>query len=324
MVAPSYSPRWIGRSALGAMFGLGLWTLHAPAIAQITPDDTLGAEGSVLTEDILVRGGLADLIEGGAIRDTNLFHSFLEFNIDEGQRVYFANPAAIANIFSRVTGSDPSDILGTLGVDGPANLFFLNPNGIIFGPNSSLNVQGSFAAITAGAIQFGDRGFFSASNPEAPSELLTVNPSAFFFNQIPAGNIVNQSVGFGAGLQVPNGENLLLLGGNVTIDGGRLSAFGGRVNVGAVGGIGLVELDLEGGLSFPAILERANVTFTNGALVDVALDDRGDIVATGQNIILSERSILAAGIRLGLGDNNSQAGDIILDALDIVRITNES
>ncbi|MGB5974487.1 MAG: filamentous hemagglutinin N-terminal domain-containing protein, partial [Nodosilinea sp.] len=122
-----------------------------PARAQITPDATLGNEPSTVTPGAIVQGDVAELIEGGAIRDGNLFHSFLEFNIDEGQRVYFANPAGIESILSRITGNDPSKIFGTLGVDGSADLFLINPNGIIFGETGSLDIVGSFAATTANA-----------------------------------------------------------------------------------------------------------------------------------------------------------------------------
>ncbi len=144
------------------------------ANAQIIPDDTLGAESSSVTPDGSVKGLPAELIKGGAERGSNLFHSFLEFNISEGRGAYFANPAAIENIFSRVTGSNASRLLGTLGVLGDANLFFLNPNGIIFGPNASLDVRGSFFASTASTLKFPDGTEFSATNPEAPP-LLTVN-----------------------------------------------------------------------------------------------------------------------------------------------------
>ena len=102
-----------------------------PAIAQITPDNTLGAESSRLTPNVTIGGASADKIDGGATRGSNLFHSFSDFNVDNGQRVYFVNPNGIQNILTRVTGGNASSILGTLGVDGGANLFLLNPNGKI-------------------------------------------------------------------------------------------------------------------------------------------------------------------------------------------------
>ncbi|WP_346290129.1 filamentous hemagglutinin N-terminal domain-containing protein [Sphaerothrix gracilis] len=143
------------------------------AIAQITPDATLGSEASVVAPDADVRGGSADLIQGGAVRGVNLFHSFADFNVAELQRVYFANPAGIENILGRVTGSSASDILGTLGVDGSANLFLLNPNGIVFGPNAQLDITGSFLASTAAAFDFNGQ-LFSATDPAVPT-LLTVS-----------------------------------------------------------------------------------------------------------------------------------------------------
>ena len=148
--------------------------LYDSAIAQVIPDDTLGDESSVVNS----RDETSDLINGGAIRGQNLFHSFQEFNIGEGREANFANPAEIKNIFSRVTGNNPSTLLGKLGVLGDANLFFINPNGIFFGENASLDVKGSFVASTAGSINFSENNMFSARNPQVPAPLLTVDVPA--------------------------------------------------------------------------------------------------------------------------------------------------
>ena len=173
--------------------------------AQIVPDTTLGSENSRVT-------GISptiDQINGGATRGTNLFHSFQEFNVGEGRSAYFTNPAGIENILTRVTGANASNILGTLGVSGGnANLFLINPNGIIFGLNASLDVGGSFTATTANAIKLGDIGLFSASEP-VTSNLLTVRPSALFFNATAPGTIVNQSLAQSlSGLGTGNGGTL--------------------------------------------------------------------------------------------------------------------
>ncbi|MFM7382924.1 MAG: filamentous hemagglutinin N-terminal domain-containing protein, partial [Microcystaceae cyanobacterium] len=125
----------------------GIWPLSM-AQAQVIPDQTLGSENSVVTPDV-INGIASDRLDGGAIRGSNLFHSFQEFSVREGRGAYFANPAGIANIFSRVTGGNISQIMGILGVLGNANLYFLNPNGILFGPNAQLDVKGSFLATTA-------------------------------------------------------------------------------------------------------------------------------------------------------------------------------
>jgi filamentous hemagglutinin family protein len=119
------------------------------ALAQIIPDTTLGNQNSTVTPI----SPTIDQINGGATRGANLFHSFREFNVDDGRSALFTNPVGIQNILTRVTGTNPSNILGTLGVTGGnANLFLINPNGIIFGENASLNVGGSFVATTANAL----------------------------------------------------------------------------------------------------------------------------------------------------------------------------
>ena len=181
--------------------------------AQVIPDDTLGAESSVVTPDVLIREILSDRIDGGATRGANLFHSFLEFNIAEGRGVYFANPDGIENILSRVTGDNVSTILGRLGVLGEANLFLLNPNGILFGENASLDIEGSFVATTASGIELGEDGVFSATQPKS-SRLLSVSPGALFYNAVEA-----------AGGKITNRGNLTT-GRNLTLDGENLELQG--------------------------------------------------------------------------------------------------
>jgi filamentous hemagglutinin family protein len=170
-----------------AIVGTLLTAVGENVLAQIVPDNTLGAESSVVTPDV-INGIQGDRINGGATRGANLFHSFSDFNVGEGRGTYFANPIGIENILTRVTGGNSSNILGKLGVLGGANLFLLNPNGILFGANSSLDIQGSFLASTASSFTFPDGSEFRATNPQVPP-LLTIsvplglqygsNPGAF-------------------------------------------------------------------------------------------------------------------------------------------------
>ncbi|MBE9129120.1 MULTISPECIES: filamentous hemagglutinin N-terminal domain-containing protein [unclassified Coleofasciculus] len=184
-----------------------------PTLAQITPDTTLGIEESVVTPNVTIKGLPADLIEGGTQREANLFHSFSELNVQQQQRVYFANPIGIENIFSRITGNDVSDILGTLGVNGGANLYLLNPNGIIFGSNAKLDVAGSFTASTANSIVFGDGMEFSATNPQVPP-LLTINvtPGLQYGQFNKEGAIANTG-------NLATGQDLTLAAGNLNLQG---------------------------------------------------------------------------------------------------------
>ena len=181
--------------------------------AQLTPDTSLGSEASSLTENLVIRGLPGDRVDGGAQRGPNLFHSFWQFNVAAGRGVYFSNPAGVNNILTRVTGNNPSQILGRLGVLGNANLFLLNPNGIVFGPNASLDVAGSFVASTASALALGESGQFSATTPDS-STLLAVEPGALFLNALTAGSgtITNQG-------NLTAGQDLTLVANRLELQG---------------------------------------------------------------------------------------------------------
>ncbi|MBR8841054.1 MAG: filamentous hemagglutinin N-terminal domain-containing protein [Stigonema ocellatum SAG 48.90 = DSM 106950] len=206
-----------------------------------------------------------------------------------------------------------SNINGSIQTLGSANLFLINPNGIVFGPNASLNVGGSFVASSANAIQFGNQGFFSATNPDASAPLLTINPSALFFNQSTIAAISNSSVAPAGlapagtevtGLKVPDGQSLLLVGGDVNINGGSLRAYGGRVFLAGLAAPGTVGLNVGQNiltLSMTEDVQRANVSLSNGASVNVRALDGGSIAINAQNVSLTGGSILRAGIQSGLG-----------------------
>ena len=146
MIAKSWLCRWWQWHLGGcvAIVGTLSFGVSESVSAQIVPDNTLGTEGSTVTPNVNINGIQGDQIKGGAIRGANLFHSFAQFNIGEGRGAYFTPPIGILNILSRVTGANRSDISGRLGVLGNANLFLINPNGIVFGQNASLDLQGSF------------------------------------------------------------------------------------------------------------------------------------------------------------------------------------
>ncbi|MBG1245174.1 beta strand repeat-containing protein [Nostoc sp. NZL] len=309
------------------------FSLSSPVQAQITPDNTLGTEASQLDPNVLINDTLGDKINGGATRGGNLFHSFSEFNIEDGQRVYFANPTGVENILTRVTGGIASNIFGTLGVDGAANLFLINPNGILFGENAQLDVQGSFVGTTANGVQFGNQGNFSATNPQAPP-LLTINPSALLFNQLNQGGITNQSqapAGINpagqnvTGLRVADGQNLLLVGGNININGGAIGAYGGNIELAALAAPGTVGLNItnnnSANLVIPDDVERADVSLSNGAEINVRGADSGNIKINARNVNLTEQSKLRAGIDIGLGTPNSQGGDVVINATATTTLT---
>lgn len=302
-------------------------------LAQVVPDNTLGVENSVVTDT----GSGVDTIAGGATRGGNLFHSFQEFSVPTNGAAFFNNATNIQNILTRVTGSSVSNIDGLIQANGAANLFLLNPNGIVFGQNAQLNIGGSFVASTANAVRLGETGLFSASEP-ATSNLLAVNPSALFFNALAAQRqIVNQSQVFGlngetnvtggpVGLQVPAGQTLALVGGDVLLDDGNLTAKGGRIEIGSVGSVGEVKLNqLEGDLTldYNSINSFEEVRLENTAVVDVTAEGGGSITINAADIIL-DNSSLRAGILNNFGSEGAQAGDITFKATNTVTVANNS
>jgi filamentous hemagglutinin family protein len=279
-----------------SIWGIGIFGNFAIAfllsecvLAQnIALDGTLGERKTLTGPNYIIRQ------TDGKTVGSNLFHSFGKFALDRGEAATFQSSAKIDNIFSRVTGNSPSKIDGLIATTGTrANLFLMNPNGIIFGKNASLDIKGSFVATTANAIQFGDRGFFSATNPQSPA-LLTVKPSAFFFNQISPAAITNRAK---EGLEVSKGNNIILVGGDIDFDGGKLKAPEGRIELGGLSEPGIVTLANNFSLTFPAQVARSDISFSKKASVDVSGEGGGAIQIQGRQIRLTDESKITAETR---------------------------
>ncbi len=269
------------------------------SLAQITPDTSLGNESSTIKPNVNIKEATGDLIEGGAIRDSNLFHSFLEFNVKEGQRVFFKNPNGITNILTRITGGNISQIFGTLGVDGNANLFLMNPNGIIFGNNARLDINGSFLATTAEKINFADGTQFRSKDIQTQPLLTISAPIGLGLGETP-GSITNRSVatdsaGEPVGLQAQPGNTLALLGGDISIEGGILFAPEGQIELGSVASNEVVGLNFNTqgfNFNYQDIQNFKDINLSQGALVATITTSNigGDINLQGKRISLTEGS----------------------------------
>jgi len=244
--------------------------------AQITTDGTLGPAQNLSGPDYQIGPDLGQRLGG------NLFHSFKDFNLNSLESATFSGPNHIQNVISRVTGGNPSNIDGLFRSTIPgADVYFLNPYGIMFGPNAQLDVQGSFHASTADYLRLGDGGRFDARNPS--DSILTVAPiESFGFLDNPHGSIqvngrgvLNESGIPRALLQVPDGKSLSLIGGDIHFSQGmdeldledypddpspenvfawikrnqrysQLRASSGRLNLAAIKGTGEIRLIAEG------------------------------------------------------------------------------
>jgi filamentous hemagglutinin family protein len=270
--------------------------------AQITPDTTLGGDSSHIPPS--TASGSPIIVDRGLVRGPNLFHSFSDFNVNENQSVYFNNPQGIQNIIGRITGLSDSKILGKLGVLGDASLYLINSNGIIFGPKSSLDIKGSFVATTANSIQFGSQGFFDSSVPNTPADL-KIQPSALIFYRdnpayivngskvLPSSSPPNPLFGSLFGLSVPAGKSLILVGGDISLDGGGIYTLGGLIELGSVAGPETIRLNQAVGnisLSYPNDAVLGNISLTDGAVINVSDKRGGDVQITGKNIYINSGS----------------------------------
>lgn len=228
---PRVSAVFVGLSAV-MIVGRG------SALAQIIPDASLGIQSSQV--DGVVDGIPIQVIDGGATRGGNLFHSFETFSVPSQTAVLFNNSPDIDRIISRVTGSQGSLIDGIVTANGAADLFLINPNGILFGPNARLLLGGSFVASTAEGLVFENGYQFGTVDPGIPP-LLTVN--------VPIGLQMGSQPGdlgvLGSRLVLNTGETLALIGGDVDIASASILVESGHVELGSVAGEGRVGLEAD-------------------------------------------------------------------------------
>ncbi|MBF2066000.1 MAG: filamentous hemagglutinin N-terminal domain-containing protein [Calothrix sp. C42_A2020_038] len=270
--------------------------------AQIIPDATLPNNSSVQSINS------SKVISGGTQVGSNLFHSFEEFSIPNGQGAYFNHNLDIQNIIGRVTGSKVSNIDGVITANGTANLFFINPNGIVFGNNSELNIGGSFIASTANSLNFADGSEFSATNTKPPALLTVSVPIGLQFekfanpirleSQAGRDNATN-SFGFPGGLKVSVGKTLAFVGGDVILSGGNLTAPEGRIELLSVGSNSQVSLQPTlaswvvepkdvGSFQDIKFLERTGIP----SVVDASGEGSGTIGVLGKNVLIDGASTI--------------------------------
>jgi filamentous hemagglutinin family protein len=279
-----HSPPAVWSRCLWALLlssGLLLGVLRGSSDAQITLDGSLGPPGPLTGPDYRIGAEL------GQLRGSNLFHSFGAFNVPTGGSATFTGPPTIANILSRVTGGQPSAIDGLLRSEiAGANLFLLNPSGVLFGPNASLDVRGSFHVSTADFLRFADGAKFSA-NLGQESMLTVAPPTAFgFLGSNPAGLTIQ-----GGSLKVSEGKALSVVGGDVTILGNNgpltgdsvptLHAPSGRVQLASVaspGEVGFSRLDLAPDLQVDGFARLGRIELSRSAFLDASGNGGGSVL----------------------------------------------
>ncbi len=281
-----------------------------PAWAQGVSPITASGQSTNVGPPTNVAGGKVQYDITGGTRPANgpnLFHSFGEFGVPTNNIANFLNDSgrATSNILSRVTGGNPSNIFGTIQTTGfgNANLFLMNPAGILFGPNATLNVGGSVHFTTADYLRLTDGARFNAIPNAAADALLSTAPvAAFGFLASNPATIAVQ----GSALSVPSGESISIVGGNISIQAGtledgtsqaaHLSAPGGQIRLASVASPGEIlhpTLEAASNVNGQIFSSMGTLTISDNATLDVSGDAAGTVIIRGGQLIIVDSTISA-------------------------------
>ncbi|MEA3187085.1 MAG: hypothetical protein QOD99_915 [Chthoniobacter sp.] len=301
------------RSACAILGRAGLFLLcSASALhAGIVADGSLGPGSSLSGPNFSIPASL------GKKAGPNLFHSFSTFNIAMGESATFSGPADVQNVLARVTGGSASSIDGLLrSTIANANFFLINPRGVMFGPNASVDVGGAFVVTTGDHVAFADGSRFNAS-PGATDAILTMAPpAAFGFLSAHSGVISMQ----GSHLTSAAGKTLAMAGGEVqmkdatlnasaiVIRGGKLTMDHSKITVAATTAGDGANIQMESSVALTNLSSIETTAFADFAHVTVTSVSAPAVSLTGGSTITS----------LGSGDANVGNLEITAESVEII------
>ena len=272
------------------MSGESRWWLVAAlcastGVAEVVTDGRFGAGTALPGPNFLIPADLGRKSGG------NLFHSFSALNLESSESATFSGPADVRNILARVTAGGASSIDGTLrsGISG-ANLFLINPKGIVLGRNARLDISGSFVATTADYVNLGTDGRFSATMP-GDDVLTSAPPSAYgFLTATPRAIAVESDA-----LLLKTGASCALIGGDLQLNNALLQVPTGSLHLVSVRSAGQVGLNLDDAAAIPQTGGFATLgnIISSGTIINAGTSERGArLVIRGGRLIADNSRFL--------------------------------
>lgn len=274
------------RRALAPLLALTL--LLSPG-AEAMPTDPETASGSVTVQ---TSGSRMDITQ----QTQQAILNWRSFNIGAGELVRILQPGPTSTLLSRVTGQDPSLILGSLTATG--RLFLLNPNGVFIGSGARIETAG----LLVSTLGMSDADFLNG-NYRLVQDL-----------SLPQAAVVNQGE-----IRVADGGFVVLAAPLVSNE-GLILARTGQVGLAAGTEVtvsfdaqGLMNFVLEGSTQEPGtvLVPRDQVSELLGQLVESPnLVEAGAIVEEGGQVRLTG----SGGVLLQSGTIQAEAGRVRLDS----------
>lgn len=270
----------------------------ASACAAVVTDGTTGTAGAVSGPAFQIPATLGTQVGG------NLFHSFSEFSLNASESATFSGPGSVKHIISRVTGGIPSTIDGLLqSTIGGADLYFINPAGVIFGPGARVDVGGTLWVSTAEQVRLSDGGVFDARTPAA--SVLTAAPVASFGFSGPQPGGVSFD---GAELTAGGDNGIVIVAGPISLHNAALFSASGAIELHAVAGPGDVPVGAAGQLT-----QGGDISINNSVIQGLADGSTGSgrIVIRGGQLVVQDSDIVS------INAGNGSAGAVMLDGTSV-------
>src|SRR5208282_1372994 len=128
------APHSIAMRTFVALAVLAAVTPRGAAAQHITIDGRLSPAQTLVGPSYAIGANLGKQV------GSNLFQSFGIFGLATGESATFSGPATVSNVIGRVTGGNLSSVNGNIqSTIAGANLYLINPSGIVFGQNATVN-----------------------------------------------------------------------------------------------------------------------------------------------------------------------------------------